>query len=122
VLLDKFQNLIAGFLGIENLFLLPFEEDGWESFVGHETQVIFEDLEYYEAVKEMGKAVNRLDLALLQIKGWQNERVTELFVVNEGLEIVMFVGWSENKVRNLRDSVYKQAGDVLEFKEILDLM
>jgi hypothetical protein len=119
VLLDKFRNLIAGFLGIENLFLLPFEEDGWESFVGHEAQVVFEDLEYYEAVKEMGKAVHRLDLALLQIKAWQNERVTEQFVVTEGLETVMFVGWSENEVRKLRDSVYKQAGDVLEFKEII---
>jgi hypothetical protein len=55
VLLDKFRSLITGFLGIESLFLLPFEEDGWESFVGHETQVIFKELEYYEAVKEMEK-------------------------------------------------------------------
>jgi hypothetical protein len=119
VSLDKFWSLIAGFLGIESLFLLPFEEDGWESFVGHGTQVIFEELEYYEAVKKMGKAVNRLDLALLQIKEWQNERVTEHFVVNGELETVMLVGWSENEVRKLHDSVYKKAGDVLEFKDII---
>lgn len=119
VLLEKFRELIAGFLGVDCLFLLPFEEEGWESFTGHETLIMLEELEYYEVVKEMGRAVNRLDVALLQIKEWQSKREAEHFVVNEGLETVMLVGWSENEVRKLHDSVYNDAGDVLKFKEVV---